>query len=237
VAATRQTTRRGATPADGKGARRKTPTAIRRQAELEVEREDRFWRRVIIGGPVLLVLLGLFVYFQWLIEAEIARHPWLAGPLAFFLAETTGFTVLGLFIVIYFDTLFFVLFPGEIYFFFALASGLSPPLAVAAAAAAGVLGQVSNYSMGRYARHKGKGRPRAQRIVRFAEKANGKGGRFFLAFALAVPAPEVIGFAYGLGGFPAKAFVQFAAVFRTLKWVLLFLAFVYFREFLAVFGV
>jgi membrane protein YqaA with SNARE-associated domain len=217
--------------------RRKSPAAIRRQAELEVEAEDRFWRRVIIGGPIILVLLALFVYFQWVIEAEIARHPWLAGPLGFFVAETTGFTVLGLFIVIYVDTLFFVLFPGEIYFFFALAAGVPPVLAVAAAGAAGALGQISNYWMGRYARRKGKGRPRAQKVLAFAEKANGKGGRFFLAFALAVPAPEVIGFAYGLGNFPAKAFMKYAAVFRPLKWVLLYLAFVFLRDWLAVFGV
>ncbi len=217
--------------------RRKSPVAVRRQAEIEVEREDRFWRRVIIGGPILLVALALFVYFQWVIEAEISKHPWLAGPLGFFLAETTGFTVLGLFIVIYFDTLFFVVFPGEIYFFFALASGISPPLAIAAAASAGVLGQITNYWMGRYGRRKGKNRPRAQKVVRFAEKANGKGGRVFLALALSVPAPEVIGFAYGLGGFPARTFAQFVVVFRTLKWVAIYLAFVYFRDYLTIFGI
>lgn len=223
--------------ATGADRRRKTPAAIRRQAELEVEREDRFWRRVIIGGPILLVAIALFVYFQWLIEAEIAKHPLLAGPLTFFVTETTGFTALGLLLVIYFDTLFFVIFPGEIYFFYALAAGLAPEAAVAAAASGGVLGQISNYWMGRYARRKGKDRPRAQKVLRFAEKANGKGGRFFLAFALSVPAPEVIGFAYGLGNFPAKLFMQMAAVFRTLKWVLLYLAFVYFRDFLTIFGV
>lgn len=222
---------------EGSDRRRKPPAAIRRQAELEVEREDRFWRRVIIGGPVLLVTIALFVYFQWLIEAEIAKHPLLAGPLNFFLAETTGFTALGLFLVIYFDTLFFVIFPGEIYFFYALAAGLPAPVAVAAAASAGVLGQISNYWMGRYARRKGRDRPRAQKVLRFAEKANGKGGRFFLCFAMAVPAPEVIGFAYGLGNFPAKHYAEIVAVFRSLKWVLLYLAFLYFRDYLTIFGV
>jgi membrane protein YqaA with SNARE-associated domain len=224
-------------PATREDLRRKTPAAVRRQAEIEVEREDRFWRRIIIGGPILLVLIALFVVFQLVIEAEIAKHPLLAGPLNFFLSETTGFTAVGLFVVIYIDTLFFVIFPGEIYFFFALAAGLPPPVAIAVAGAAGALGQVSNYWMGRYARRKGKARPRAQKVLRFAEKANGKGGRFFLAFALAVPAPEVIGFAYGLGGFPAKAFMQYAALFRPLKWVLLYLAFVYFREYLAFMGI
>ena len=52
-----------------------------------------------------------------------------------------------------------------------------------------------------------------------------------------MPAPEIIGFAYGLGGFPARTFAQFALVFRPLKWVLLYLAFLYFRDVLAVFGI
>jgi membrane protein YqaA with SNARE-associated domain len=161
----------------------------------------------------------------------------LSTVLSFFYIETTTVTVVGLFIVIYLDTLFFVIFPGELYFFVALAHGMNPLAAVFAAALGGMLGQIANYWMGRYARMKGKDRPRGARLIRFAEKANGKGGTPFLALALATPSPEIIGFAYGLGNFPATRFAWMAAVFRTMKWVILFFAFIYLRQYLAVFGI
>jgi membrane protein YqaA with SNARE-associated domain len=217
-----------ATPADQR---------IRKQAEFEVELEDKRRKLLVVLIPTAIVLLWILMVFQLVIEAEISRHPWLAGPLSFFVSEATTFTVVGLFLVIFFDTLFFVIFPGEVYFFLALAAGLPPPLAIAAAAIGGVLGQNCNYWMGRYARRKGKDRPRAQKILKLAEKANGRGGRPFLALAFATPSPEIIGFAYGVGNFPASTFAKYCAVFRPLKWVLLYIVFVSFREYLSIFGV
>jgi len=210
---------------------------IRKQAEFEVELEDKRRKLLIVLVPTALVLIWILMVFQLVIEAEISRHPWLSGPLSFFVSETTAFTVVGLFLVIFFDTLFFVIFPGEVYFFLALAAGLDPVVAIAAAATGGVLGQNCNYWMGRYARRKGKDRRRAQKILKLAEKANGRGGRPFLALALATPSPEIIGFAYGVGNFPARTFAKFSAVFRPLKWVLLFLVFAQFRSYLSIFGV
>jgi membrane protein YqaA with SNARE-associated domain len=211
--------------------------AIRQQAEIEVELEDQRRRRTAVLGVSGLGLIGFLWYFGWIVEAEIAKIPILASTFGFFYTETTTVTVVGLFIVILLDTLFFVIFPGELYFFLALAHGMNPVVAVTAAAIGGVLGQLANYGMGRYARRKGKDRPRAARLLRFAEKANGRGGTAFIAFALATPSPEIIGFAYGMGSFPFKKFAEIAAVCRTLKWILLFVAFLYLREYLAVFGI
>lgn len=184
-----------------------------------------------------LVVLWTALIFGSALQSAIAQVPVLSTAFAFFYFEATTVTVVGLFLVILVDTLFFVIFPGELYFFLALANGMNPALAVAAAAAGGSLGQVANYWMGRYARKKGKNRPRGAKIIRFAEKANGRGGTAFLAFALSTPSPEIIGFAYGLGQFPAERFAQMAAVFRTVKWTVMLLAFVYLRPYLAVFGI
>ncbi len=211
--------------------------AIRKQAEVEVDLADKRLRRRLAIGGIALVVLWIVIAFKSNLQTAIAGVPVLSTVLGFFYIETTSVTVIGLFIVIYLDTLFFVIFPGELYFFVALAHGMNPLAAVAAAALGGTLGQIANYWMGRYARMKGKDRPRGARLIRFAEKANGKGGTPFLALALATPSPEIIGFAYGLGNFPATRFAWMAAVFRTLKWVILFIAFIYLRQYLAVFGI
>jgi len=211
--------------------------AIRKQAEVEVDLADRRLRRRLAAVGVALVVLWIYVAFGSTVQAAIAQVPVLSDILAFFYIETTSVTVVGLFFVILVDTLFFVIFPGELYFFVALAHGMNPALAVAAAAAGGALGQVANYGMGRYARKKGKNRPRGARLIRFAEKANGRGGTPFLALALSTPSPEIIGFAYGLGNFPARRFAEMAAAFRTLKWVILYIAFLYLRPWLTGFGI
>jgi membrane protein YqaA with SNARE-associated domain len=211
--------------------------AIRKQAEVEVDLADRRLRRRLAAAGIALVAIWVFLAFGSNVQSAIAQVPVLSSVLDFFYIETTTVTVVGLFVVIFVDTLFFVIFPGELYFFVALAHGMGPVPAVAAAALGGVLGQNCNYWMGRYARRKGKDRPRGARLIRFAEKANGRGGTAFLALALSTPSPEIIGFAYGLGNYPARRFAEMAAAFRTLKWVVLLFAFVYLRPYLAVFGI
>jgi membrane protein YqaA with SNARE-associated domain len=211
--------------------------AIRKQAEVEVDLADQRLRRRLGIAGVALVAIWIVLAFKSSLQTAIAGVPVLSSVLSFFYIETTTVTVVGLFIVIYLDTLFFVIFPGELYFFVALAHGMSPLAAVAAASIGGALGQIANYWMGRYARMKGKDRPRGARLIRFAEKANGKGGTPFLALALSTPSPEIIGFAYGLGNFPAARFAWMAAAFRTVKWVALFFAFIYLRQYLSVFGI
>ncbi len=183
------------------------------------------------------MVLWVVVIFGSSMQATLARIPILSDIVGFFYIEATTVTVAGLFLVIFCDTLFFVIFPGELYFFVALAHGMEPAVAIAAASVGGILGQVANYWMGRYGRKKGKDRPRGARLIRFAEKANGRGGTAFLALALATPSPEIIGFAYGLGKYPAGRFARMAAAFRTVKWVSLFIAFLYLRPYLAVFGI
>ena len=211
--------------------------AIRKQAEIEVDLDDRRLRRRLAIAGIAGIVIWIFLAFGSTVQAAIASVPVLREVLAFFYAETTTTTVVGLFMVILLDTLFFVIFPGELVFFVALSRGMNPVAAIAAAALGGVIGQICNYWMGRYARKKGKTRPRGARLIRFAEKANGRGGTPFLALALATPSPEIIGFAYGLGNFPAKRFAQLAAAFRPLKWVLLYFAFVFLKDYLGVFGI
>jgi membrane protein YqaA with SNARE-associated domain len=210
--------------------------AIRRQAEVEVELQDKKRQRLLVLAPTAFVLIVILGYFSWAIQAEIAKRPLIASTFGFFYQETTTVTVVGLFIVILVDTLFFVIFPGELYFFLAIAHDMNPVVAISAAALGGTIGQIANYWMGRYARRRGKDRPRAAKLLRFAEKANGRGGTSFIAFALMTPSPEIIGFAYGLGNFPAKKFAKMAAIFRPIKWILLFIAFVYLRQYLGILG-
>jgi membrane protein YqaA with SNARE-associated domain len=210
---------------------------IRKQAEVEVDLAERRLRRRLAGGGIALILLWIYLAFGSPLQSAIAQVPVLSNILTFFYTEGTAMSAVGLFFVIFCDTLFFVIFAGELYFFWALAHGLNPVAALAAASTAGVLGQIANYWMGRYARKKGKKRPRGAKLIAFAEKANGRGGTPFLALAMATPSPEIIGFAYGLGRYPALRFAQVAAVFRTAKWVLLFLAFVYLRQYLHIFGI
>lgn len=210
---------------------------IRKQAEVEVDLDDRKLRRRLAIAGVVFIAIWVYIAFGSNLQAAVAQVPILSGILSFFYIETTSVTIAGLFIVIFFDTLFFVIFPGELYFFVALAHGMSPVAAVVAAGSGGVLGQVCNYWMGRYARKKGKNRPRGARLIRFAEKANGRVGTPFLALALATPSPEIIGFAYGLGNYPARRFAEMAAVFRMVKWIILFFAFVFLRQYLTVFGI
>lgn len=211
--------------------------AIRRQAEVEVDLEDKLLRNRVIIGVMLLIILGIWVIFASVLQAELARRPFLASTFGFVYNEATTLTAIGLFLIIFLDTLFFVIFPGELYFFVALAHGMNPGLAIAAAATGGILGQICNYWMGRYARKKGEERPRGAKILALADRANGRGGSLFLAVALSTPSPEIIGFAYGLGKFPADKFAKMAAAFRTVKWCLLFLAFIYLRSYLAIFGI
>jgi len=211
--------------------------AIRKQAEIEVDLDDRRLRRRLGALGIGLVVLWIVVIFGSSMQAALAQVPVLSDIFAFFYIETTSITVAGLFLVILFDTLFFVIFPGELYFFVALAHGMDPVLAIVAAAAGGAIGQNANYWMGRYGRVKGKNRPRGAKLIRFAEKANGRGGTAFLALALSTPSPEIIGFAYGLGKYPARRFAEMAVVFRTVKWVALFAAFLYLRPYLSVFGI
>jgi membrane protein YqaA with SNARE-associated domain len=211
--------------------------AIRKQAEIEVALDEKRLRRRLAIAGIALVVIWIVLIFGSHLQAWIAQVPVLNTMFSFFYVETTSITVVGLFIVIFLDTLFFVIFPGELYFFLALAHGMNPAAAVAAAALGGVLGHICNYWMGRYARRKGKVRPRGARLIRFAERANGRGGTPFLALAFATPSPEIIGFAYGLGNYPAGRFAVLAAVFRTLKWVILFFAFLYLRSYLSVFGI
>jgi membrane protein YqaA with SNARE-associated domain len=210
---------------------------IRKQAEVEVELAEQRLRFRLAAVGIGLIVLWIYLAFGSPLQSFIARIPVLSTFLSFFFAQATAMTAVGLFLVIFCDTLFFVIFAGELYFFWALAAGLNPFIAVLAAGSAGVLGQIANYWMGRYARKRGKTRPRGAKLIRFAEKANGRGGTPFLALAMATPSPEIIGFAYGLGKYPAWRFAQVAAVFRTLKWVILFLAFVYLRPYLHIFGV
>jgi len=211
--------------------------AIRRQAEVEVELEDKKLRSRVLFGVMLFLILGIWIIFQSVFQAELARRPALAATFGFVYSETTTLTAVGLFIIIFLDTLFFVIFPGELYFFVALAHGMNPGVAIAAAATGGILGQVCNYWMGRYARKKGEKRPRGAKLLALADRANSKSGTLFLAVALATPSPEIIGFAYGIGKFPADKFAKMAAGFRTVKWILLFVAFIYLRQYLAVFGI
>ena len=211
--------------------------AIRRQAEVEVEIEDKVLRNRVILGVMLLMILGIWVIFASVLQAELARRPFLAATFGFVYNEATALTAIGLFLIIFLDTLFFVIFPGELYFFVALSHGMNPGVAIAAAATGGILGQICNYWMGCYARKKGENRPRGAKLLALADRANGRGGTLFLAVALATPSPEIIGFAYGLGKFPADKFAKMVAAFRTVKWCLLFLAFIYLRNYLAIFGI
>lgn len=211
--------------------------AIRKQAEVEVDLADRRMRRRLAAFGIGLVVLWILVIFGSSMQATLARIPVLSDIFSYFYIEATSVTVAGLFLVIFSDTLFFVIFPGELYFFLALAHGMPPALAIAAASVGGALGQIANYWMGRYGRKKGKDRPRGAKLIRFAEKANGRWGTAFLALALSTPSPEIIGFAYGMGRYPAWRFAEMAAVFRTVKWVVLFVAFLYLRPYLTVFGI
>src|SRR5690349_18724063 len=115
--------------------------AIRKQAEVEVDLADKRLRRRLAIAGIAVVVLWIFIAFGSGLQKVVAGVPVLSTVLSFFYIETTTVTVVGLFIVIYLDTLFFVIFPGELYFFVALAHGMNPLAAVFAAALGGMLGQ------------------------------------------------------------------------------------------------
>ncbi len=189
------------------------------------------------AAGIAVIAVWTFMLFGSALQSFLASIPVLSTVFSFFFKETTTFTPVGLFLVIFLDTIFFVIFPGELYFFWALNGGMNPAVALIAVSIGGVLGHIANYWMGRYARRKGKDRPRGAKLIRFAERANGKWGTAFLALAMATPSPEVIGFAYGLGNFPARRYTQVVAIFRPIKWMILLLAFYYLRPYLGVFGI
>src|SRR5690349_12473165 len=104
---------------------------IRKQAEVEVDLAERRMRLRLAAVGIGLILLWIYLAFGSPLQAFIARIPVLSTMLDFFYTQATAMTAVGLFLVIYCDTLFFVIFAGELYFFWALAAGLNPVVAVA----------------------------------------------------------------------------------------------------------
>lgn len=183
-------------------------------------------KKYIIVLILLVVAAVVYLFFQAQLIALIQSNP----ATAQIYREIAGKTLLGLFYISTFGALFFIFFPAEVSFIYYCLLGYDPFIVGMIAVAGNLVGLSFNYFVGKLL-----GQNVLQKWLKNKydswSKWFAKWGSFLLVFGNAVPFPiEPASLVIGGLNFPFGKFIKWSAVGRLLKYIIVWIVFVYASE-------
>lgn len=141
--------------------------------------------------------------------------------------EIAGRTLLGLFYISAFSTLFFVFLPAEIPFIYYIMLDYNPVIIISIAVVGNTIGLMADYYMGRLL---GQGlmqkllKEKYEKWMKWVERWGGS----MIVFGNAIPFPiEPISVVIGALKYPSKKFLMWSIVGRVIKFILTWFVFIY----------
>ncbi|MEM7821020.1 MAG: VTT domain-containing protein [Candidatus Aenigmatarchaeota archaeon] len=173
----------------------------------------------------ILIIAAALVYFLFHAQlfAAIKANPATAS----IFREITGQTLLGLFYISVFGSLFFIFFPAEVPFIYYCLLGHNPLIVAIIAVVGNLVGLAFNYTIGRLVGQGLLQRWLKQKYLTWL-KWTDKWGAALIVFGNSVPFPiEPASLVIGGLKYPFGKFLKWSAVGRMLKYLLVWLVFVY----------
>lgn len=212
-------------------------------AHIEKDPKKKISKKIVFFLVLILLSIIILSYFYWeyvspywnflfsKMEFYISKSPFLYSIYIFLKSNFASVTPLGIFLSFFFTSLFFFPpMPSELLFVGYLISNANPILLIVICSIASSLGQIVNYAIGyAFKSRLLKKESRSTKIQYLIQKLGG----FILFFANVFPFPsEWLSLFFGIFKYKFKNFVIITIISRIVKFVLLFILFVYAKDYL-----
>ena len=180
-------------------------------------------KKAFIAIVLIVVAAVIYFFFQTQLVSLIQSNLFTAE----IYYQIVNQTLLGLFYVSVFGALFFVPFPAEVTFAYYVLLGHNPLLAILVAVVGNLIGLSFNYSVGRMIGPKLLQKLLKDKYLTWSNWVS-KRGNMLLFFGNAIPFPiEPASLVIGGFKYPFVNYVKWSALGRVLKYVLVYLLFIY----------